>query len=57
MFIEIRKINRLQKDGTCTYHAKQWPTPPNDVQGWAGPGLGLGLGLGYNKSNEINKYF
>src|ERR1700723_3455772 len=29
MFIEIRKIKRLQKDGTRTCHAKQWPTPPS----------------------------
>src|ERR1700685_2434791 len=29
MFIEIRKIKRLQKDGTHTCHAKQWPTPPS----------------------------
>ena len=33
MFIEIRNIKRLQKDGTRTCHAKQWPTPPSaDVE-------------------------
>ena len=31
MFIEIRKIKRLQKAGTRTCHAKQWPTPPSGV--------------------------
>ena len=31
MFIEIRKIKRLQKDGTRTCHAKQWPTPPSST--------------------------
>jgi len=30
MFIEIRKIKRLQKAGTRTCHAKQWPTPPSE---------------------------
>jgi hypothetical protein len=29
MFIEIIKIKRVQKDGTCTCHVKQWPTPPS----------------------------
>src|ERR1700685_1866836 len=29
MLIEIRKIKRLQKAGTRTCHAKQWPTPPS----------------------------
>jgi hypothetical protein len=29
MFIEIIKIKRLQKDGTCTCHVKEWPTPPS----------------------------
>src|ERR1700683_1408177 len=32
MFIEIRKIKRLQKAGTRTCHAKQWPTPPSPVE-------------------------
>src|SRR5882762_8746904 len=29
MFIEIIIIMRLQKYGTRTCHAKQWPTPPS----------------------------
>jgi hypothetical protein len=33
MFIEIIQIKRLQEDGTRTCHAKQWPTPPSEVEG------------------------
>ena len=35
MFIEIRKTKRLQKAGTRTCHAKQWPTPPSKID-WRG---------------------
>ena len=45
MFIEIRKI---QKDGTRTCHAKQWPTLPSnyylDSQGYI-PQLGIDVSI------------
>ena len=43
MFIEIIIIMRLQKYGTRTCHAKQWPTPPSGCYDLDPNGVGVRL--------------